>query len=82
MAKRWDLLLLLLLATNTIVLDVAEAALPAVFILGDSTADVGTNSFLASSKARADFPFNSIDFPSSMPTGRFSNGINSADFLG
>jgi hypothetical protein len=68
---RWDLLLLLVLATNTIVFDVAEAALPAVFILGDSTADVGTNSFLPSRKARADFPFNGIDFPSSTPTAHW-----------
>jgi len=73
---------ILLLATNTIVLDVADAALPAIFVLGDSTVDVGTNSFLAGSKTRADFPFNGVDFPSSMPTGRFSNGFNTADFLG
>lgn len=84
MAKRWAPLLLLLLATNAIFLNVAadHAALPAVFVLGDSTADVGTNSLLPSSDIRADFPFNGIDFPSSVPTGRFSNGFNIADFLG
>jgi hypothetical protein len=60
----------------------ANAEVPAVFVLGDSTADVGTNNFLPGFKARADFPPNGIDFPSSRPTGRFSNGFNSADFLG
>ncbi|PPD76099.1 hypothetical protein GOBAR_DD26964 [Gossypium barbadense] len=29
--------------------------------------------------ARADFYFNGIDFPYSKPTGRFSNGLNTAD---
>ncbi|KAK3412784.1 hypothetical protein EUGRSUZ_I01477, partial [Eucalyptus grandis] len=54
---------------------------PAVFVLGDSTADVGTNNFLPGSNARADFPHNGIDFPHSRATGRFSNGLNSANFL-
>lgn len=55
---------------------------PAIFILGDSTVDVGTNSYLQESKARSDFPHYGIDFPNSRPTGRFSNGLNGADFLG
>lgn len=54
---------------------------PAIFIFGDSTADVGTNSFLPKTKIRANFPHNGIDFPNSRPTGRFSNGFNSADYL-
>ncbi|PKI63754.1 hypothetical protein CRG98_015875 [Punica granatum] len=52
-----------------------------VFILGDSTADVGTNNHLPGSNARADFHPNGIDFPYGRATGRFSNGFNSADFL-
>lgn len=60
----------------------ANANAPAIFILGDSTADVGTNNFLPHSKARADFPYYGIDFPKGRATGRFSNGLNSADFLG
>ncbi|KAK3015174.1 hypothetical protein RJ639_005320 [Escallonia herrerae] len=59
----------------------ASTTVPAIFVLGDSTADVGTNSMLPESLARADFPFYGIDFPNSRPTGRFSNGFNSADFL-
>ncbi|XP_004289056.1 PREDICTED: GDSL esterase/lipase At5g33370-like [Fragaria vesca subsp. vesca] len=57
-----------------------EVAPPAaIFIFGDSTVDVGTNTLLLQSKARADFSPNGLDFPYSVPTGRFSNGINSAD---
>ncbi|CAI0468967.1 unnamed protein product [Linum tenue] len=59
----------------------AAASPPAIFILGDSTVDVGTNNFLPGSNARADFPRNGVDFPYSRPTGRFSNGFNSADQL-
>ncbi|KAH6768663.1 hypothetical protein C2S51_013999 [Perilla frutescens var. frutescens] len=53
----------------------------AIFILGDSTADVGTNNYLPHTIFRADFTPNGIDFPKSLPTGRFSNGFNSADFV-
>ncbi|CAN1134669.1 GDSL esterase/lipase At5g55050 [Linum perenne] len=57
------------------------ASPPVLFILGDSTVDVGTNNFLPESTSRADFPHNGIDFSHSRPTGRFSNGLNSADQL-
>ncbi|KAI4367369.1 hypothetical protein MLD38_023114 [Melastoma candidum] len=54
---------------------------PAVYIFGDSTADVGTNSFLPNSQFRANYPHYGIDFPKHIPTGRFSNGLNAADFI-
>ena len=54
-----------------------------VFIFGDSTVDVGTNNFLlVSPEIKANFPYNGIDFPYSDPTGRFSNGYNTADQIG
>ncbi|XP_042417572.1 GDSL esterase/lipase At5g55050-like [Zingiber officinale] len=59
----------------------AAANVPAVYIFGDSTADVGNNNYLAGSNAKANFPHNGIDFPNSRPTGRFSNGYNGVDFL-
>ena len=73
---------LLVLYLAMAVLPLAKAVKPAVFILGDSTADVGTNSFLPGSKLRANFPPNGVDFPHSIATGRFSNGLNTADLLG
>ncbi|KAK1261374.1 GDSL esterase/lipase [Acorus gramineus] len=57
------------------------AAVPPVYVFGDSTADVGTNNYLPGTSAKADFPHNGIDFPHRRPTGRFSNGYNGADFI-
>nr|XP_043625482.1 GDSL esterase/lipase At5g33370-like [Erigeron canadensis] len=61
----------------------SNTATPAIFIFGDSTADVGTNSFLTKTpiEYKANYPHHGIDFPNSRPTGRFSNGFNSADYL-
>ncbi|RVX12340.1 GDSL esterase/lipase [Vitis vinifera] len=82
MAKRWvSSFLFLSIFLAMVVSHSADGPLPALFILGDSTADVGTNTLLPQSVVRADLPFNGIDFPHSRPTGRFSNGFNTADFL-
>ena len=59
-----------------------EEVASAVFVFGDSLADVGNNNYLQLSLAKADFQHNGIDFPTGKPTGRFSNGKNAADFLG
>ncbi|CAI9295266.1 unnamed protein product [Lactuca saligna] len=59
----------------------AQAAAPAVYMFGDSLVDVGNNNHLPLSIAKADFPHNGIDFVDGKPTGRFSNGMNAADFL-
>jgi len=56
-------------------------SVPAIFVFGDSTADVGTNNYLPECLAKANMPRHGIDFPGSKPTGRFSNGYNSIDFL-
>jgi phospholipase/lecithinase/hemolysin len=56
---------------------------PAIYVFGDSTADVGNNNYLPGAAVpRANFPHNGVDFPTSRPTGRFSNGYNGVDFLG
>nr|XP_010905234.1 GDSL esterase/lipase At5g55050 [Elaeis guineensis] len=57
------------------------AKVPAIYVFGDSTADVGNNNYLPGNSPRANFPHNGIDFPFSRPTGRFSNGYNGVDFL-
>ncbi|KQK16696.1 GDSL esterase/lipase At1g71250 [Brachypodium distachyon] len=56
---------------------------PAVFVLGDSTLDVGNNNHLKGEDVpRADKQFYGIDFPGgAKATGRFSNGYNIADFI-
>lgn len=60
-----------------------SSKVPAIYVFGDSTADVGNNNYLPGSGVpRANFPHNGVDFPTSRPTGRFSNGYNGVDFLG
>ncbi|EEF32465.1 GDSL esterase/lipase At5g55050 [Ricinus communis] len=59
----------------------ADQMVPAMFVFGDSGVDVGNNNYLPFSFAKADYPYNGIDFPTKKPTGRFSNGKNAADFL-
>lgn len=61
----------------------AEACtVPAIFVFGDSLLDGGTNNFLNESTAKANHPYYGIDYPGSVPTGRFSNGYNCADRIG
>ncbi|KAI5075272.1 hypothetical protein GOP47_0009348 [Adiantum capillus-veneris] len=52
----------------------------AMFILGDSLVDVGMNNHIRS-LARANYRPNGIDYPGSVPTGRFCNGLLISDFL-
>ncbi|KAM0952227.1 putative triacylglycerol lipase [Dioscorea sansibarensis] len=59
-----------------------SASAPAMYVFGDSLADVGNNDYLEFTLIKADFPHNGIDYPNHKPTGRFSNGKNAADFLG
>lgn len=66
-------------------MDVAQEvkAAPTLYLFGDSIFDVGTNNFLSSSRIKAKyFPYYGIDFHHSVPTGRFSNGLNTADQIG
>ncbi|KAK2988254.1 hypothetical protein RJ640_028638 [Escallonia rubra] len=72
---------ILLLPLAIVAFNLAKADVPAIFIFGDSTVDVGTNNNLEKCSARADMLYNGIDYPFSKPTGRFSNGQNTADFI-
>jgi len=60
-----------------------QPVVPAVFVLGDSTLDVGNNNHLPGEGVpRANTPFYGVDFPGGpKATGRFSNGYNIADFI-
>jgi hypothetical protein len=81
MTVRRDALVRLLLLTVA-ASSAAGAKVPAMFVFGDSTADVGNNDYLPGSSARANFPHNGVDFPGGKATGRFSNGLIGVDFLG
>uniref|UniRef100_A0A453M6J9 GDSL esterase/lipase n=1 Tax=Aegilops tauschii subsp. strangulata TaxID=200361 RepID=A0A453M6J9_AEGTS len=56
-------------------------SVPALYVFGDSLVDVGNNNHLLT-PIKADFTHNGMDYPGRKATGRFSNGKNSADFLG
>uniref|UniRef100_A0ACD5ZT18 Uncharacterized protein n=1 Tax=Avena sativa TaxID=4498 RepID=A0ACD5ZT18_AVESA len=60
-----------------------QPVVPAVFVLGDSTLDVGNNNHLPGEGVpRANTPFYGVDFPGGpKATGQFSNGYNIADFI-
>lgn len=84
-ASSFSFLILFLLGDLSASVNADDEVAPkpaAIFIFGDSTMDVGTNNLLPASRSRADFSPNGIDFPYSVPTGRFSNGLNSADLIG
>ncbi|KAL3523393.1 hypothetical protein ACH5RR_016227 [Cinchona calisaya] len=60
---------------------ITQAEGRAFFVFGDSLVDNGNNNYLVSA-ARADVPPYGIDFPTHLPTGRFSNGYNIPDLIG
>jgi phospholipase/lecithinase/hemolysin len=62
---------------------VCGARPPAMYVFGSSILDVGNNNYLrGAAVGRANSPYNGVDFPGSIPTGRFSNGYNIADYVG
>lgn len=73
----WPLLTLALLAIATTMPRVEGRAF---FVFGDSLVDNGNNNYLFTS-ARADAPPYGIDYPTHLPTGRFSNGLNIPDLI-
>ncbi|WVZ79160.1 hypothetical protein U9M48_026771 [Paspalum notatum var. saurae] len=74
--------LLLCLVLCLKVLVVAGARPPAMYVFGSSILDVGNNDYLPGvAVGRANRPRNGVDFPASIPTGRFSNGYNIADYV-
>ncbi|XP_020243025.1 GDSL esterase/lipase At5g55050-like isoform X2 [Asparagus officinalis] len=81
MASKSFILLLLALLFVTCGCGTAEPQVPAIYVFGDSTMDVGNNNYLGTDAVKANFPHNGIDYPHSKPTGRFSNAYNGADFV-
>ncbi|KAK1382110.1 GDSL-like Lipase/Acylhydrolase superfamily protein [Heracleum sosnowskyi] len=59
----------------------AEPQVPCYFIFGDSLVDNGNNNNLFT-EAKVNYPPYGVDFPGGVATGRFSNGLNTADILG
>ncbi|XP_062165345.1 GDSL esterase/lipase At1g29670-like [Alnus glutinosa] len=72
----WMLLLLVLLQGGCAN---GKPLVPCLFVFGDSSFDNGNNNNLLT-EAKSNYPPYGIDFPLG-PTGRFSNGRNSMDFI-
>lgn len=51
------------------------------YVFGDSTVDPGNNNYI-NTPFRSNFPPYGRDFTNHVPTGRFSNGKLSTDFIG
>ncbi|KAK1279043.1 GDSL esterase/lipase [Acorus gramineus] len=56
-------------------------AITASFCFGDSLVDTGNNNYIVS-LSKANYVPNGIDFPSSRPTGRYTNGRTIPDIIG
>ncbi|KAE9606531.1 hypothetical protein Lal_00013953 [Lupinus albus] len=56
------------------------ALVPALFVMGDSSVDCGTNNYLPTFARANHLPYGR-DFDTHQPTGRFSNGRIPVDFL-
>ena len=66
------------LAASSNVRPAAKQQVPAMYVFGDSTVDVGNNNYLPGDFPRADKPYYGVDFPGgARPTGRWSNGYKS-----
>ncbi|MFS7904681.1 putative triacylglycerol lipase [Helianthus anomalus] len=71
--------LVILMFTTTLLLANCDPQVPCYFIFGDSLMDNGNNNHLLT-QAKVNFPPYGIDFPDG-PTGRFTNGRNTADVI-
>ncbi|KAJ4958464.1 hypothetical protein NE237_025575 [Protea cynaroides] len=69
----------LLLLLHLFLVNCSTPLVPALYIFGDSIVDSGNNDFLNTSSKVNYNPYG-IDFPAG-PTGRFTNGLTSVDFL-
>ncbi|KAJ4719004.1 GDSL esterase/lipase [Melia azedarach] len=76
----WHLvtMVFMILSWSSLVIN-GEQKVPCYFIFGDSLYDNGNNNDL-DTKAKANYPPYGIDFPAG-PTGRFTNGRNTADII-
>ncbi|KAI8010599.1 GDSL esterase/lipase [Camellia lanceoleosa] len=58
----------------------ATTSVPAFFVFGDSTVDAGNNNNIEDGIKENFYPYG-IDY-NNQSTGRFTNGLTAADFIG
>ncbi|KAK1277056.1 GDSL esterase/lipase [Acorus gramineus] len=83
MGVLWDCIFMLWFTIHGgFLLDRCSAdAITASFCFGDSLVDTGNNNYIVS-LSKANYVPNGIDFPSSRPTGRYTNGRTIPDIIG
>ena len=59
----------------------SNSSIKSIFIFGDSSVDSGNNNNLITFYKSNQHPYG-VDFPQQTPTGRFSNGRITTDFIG
>ena len=73
---------LLITATfAAVALTPAASLVPAIYVFGDATVDVGNNNFLPGDQFKANFFPYGIDYPGGKATGRFTNGYIGIDYF-
>ena len=70
-----------LISSSEVVQGQGTTQFPALIVLGDSTLDAGNNNNI-DTLMKCNFPTYGRDFPSGIPTRRFSNGKITSYFLG
>ncbi|XP_039134587.1 GDSL esterase/lipase At1g33811-like [Dioscorea cayenensis subsp. rotundata] len=73
--------ILLFIIVSPSVAIVTPSPPPFFYVFGDSLFDVGNNNYLQYPAPKANFPFNGIDYPGNISTGRFGNGYIGPDYV-
>jgi hypothetical protein len=60
--------------------DATKLIIPALVVFGDSTVDAGNNNYMATI-VKADFAPYGMNFDGHVPTGRFTDGLLTTDFV-
>ncbi|XP_059642548.1 GDSL esterase/lipase 7-like [Cornus florida] len=66
--------------STTFTTSISDPLVPALFVIGDSSVDCGTNNFLLTYDRADRLPYGR-DFDTHQPTGRFCNGRTPVDYL-
>ncbi|GMI66262.1 Guard-cell-enriched GDSL Lipase 14, Occluded Stomatal Pores 1 [Hibiscus trionum] len=80
MAPLLNILCLVPIQLLVLVVKINGAKIPAIIVFGDSSVDAGNNNYI-STVARSNFQPYGRDFNGGRPTGRFSNGKITTDFI-
>ncbi|KAH7690158.1 GDSL lipase/esterase protein [Dioscorea alata] len=76
-----ETILLVIIVSPSVAIVTPPRPPPRLYVMGDSLVDVGNNNYLQDPAPKANFPFNGIDYPGNVSTGRFCNGYLGSDYI-